>query len=413
MKNIVWAITVLLLGILTCGRATPPAAPSETMTSPKAYIDFDCTSGNPDCTLLEILGDTPNTYPNGSSSFFHGFADPTVRQDPQTGRLWMAYSWPRVHILPDGNFVPGVDIHLAYSDDGGNTWVYHDELWTSHEDTDRGGDGAPGFTDHEVANLLPRQTENSVIWYGVRLDYFIPLEGKYTARPPGSFRIKIMQAASPPDLATAAASTLGSTLTAPGWDVDIDLSALSTETEKCGMWNEPALYFEEDELFLVLRCLAFDSFQRPAPEESDIFVFATSPNDDVRTWQWRYVGALAGHEEARELGGRGLTQADIVLAQDGTLLAILTPNDWDTSLKEFIHYGCRVVEIESMDPPALKRDDNGKLVVRTVINASDQQPLGPGSCSYDPASATGILIARREKTSTAMTSQILQTGMMP
>ncbi|RJP49652.1 MAG: hypothetical protein C4583_12020 [Anaerolineaceae bacterium] len=59
------------------------------------------------------------------------------------------------------------------------------------------------------------------------------------------------------------------------------------------------------------------------------------------------------------------------------------------------------------------QNENGKLVVRASITASDQIPLGPGSCSYDPASATGVLIARREKTPTEMTSQIFQTGIIP
>lgn len=41
--------------------------------------------------------------------------------------------------------------------------------------------------------------------------------------PSSSFRIKIMQDASPLDLKTAPAITLGSTLIAPGWDVYANL----------------------------------------------------------------------------------------------------------------------------------------------------------------------------------------------
>lgn len=413
MNRIILASLALALAAIACGRSSAPLETPQNISPITPGLIFDCTADNPACELLQIQGDAPDAYANGQTSFFHGFADPTIRQDPKTGRLWMAYSYPRVHILPGRDFVPGVDIHLAHSDDGGKTWIFDDQLWAFYEDIDRGRTSAPGFTSHEVINLLPRETEDGVTWYGVRLEYFVPLEGKYATRPPGSFRIKIMQAASPLDLKTAPVATLGSTLTALGWDVDVNLAALSPETHKCNMWNEPALYFENGELFLVLRCLAFDSRKIPDPTESDIFVYATTPLGDVKTWVWRYVGKLAGYEEARELGGQGLTQVDIVRGRDGALLAIFSPDDWDESAQEFIHYGCRVVQIESMDPPLLKRDDNGKLVVRAIVNASDQQPLGPGSCSYDPVSATGILIARREKTSTGMNSFIYATKVMP
>lgn len=95
-------------------------------------------------------------------------------------------------------------------------------------------------------------------------------------------------------------------------------------------------------------------------------------------------GKLAGHEEALELGGQGLTQADITRAQDGTLLAILTPDDWDKKAKEFIHYGCRVVEIESVDPSILKRDDSVNLAVRAAIMYPTRFLLDPAHAPMTP-----------------------------
>lgn len=326
----------------------------------------------------------------------------------------MAYSWPNVHVVEDNPRVPGVDTHLAYSDDGGSTWQFSGVLWASEPDVNRGGNGEPGFTDHEVPNILPRQTANGVIWYGIRLDYFIPNDGGFSRRPLDSFRLEIMQASSPTELATAPTATLGSALTASAWEVDFDLSSLSGDLARCAFWNEPALYYLNDQLYLAVRCLAIDMRTgRPEVSQSDIVVFATQPGDEVLAWKWRYVGVLAGHEDAQKLGANGLTQIDLAVGIDGQLLAILTPDDWDATLQDFVHLGCYLVEVGSIDPPALARDSTGDLRIRGVITASDQAPLGPGACAYDPASATGVILVRRTKATGTLVASMHQTMIRP
>jgi hypothetical protein len=127
---------------------------------------------------------------------------------------------------------------------------------------------------------------------------------------------------------------------------------------------------------------------------------------------WRFVGTLAGENEARDLGAPGLTQIDLTHGTDGQLLLIATPDDFSTSLMDFVHYGCRAVEVASIDPPRLARDGNGKLKVRAVVKAPDT-PIGPGACAYEPASETGILLVRREKGKGFMTASISKTGLRP
>ena len=61
-----------------------------------------------------------------------------------------------------------------------------------------------------------------------------------------------------------------------------------------------------------------------------------------------------------------------------------------------LHKGCRALELESLDPPRLGRDGAGKPIVRADVRSSDSSGLGPGLCSYDPASSTGILFVRTE-----------------
>src|SRR5690606_9843785 len=135
------------------------------------------------------------TMPGGMPSPFRGYADASVRKDPTTGEFWMAYSWPHLNPYFDVGSqqyyqVAGVDIHLAHSFNGGanGSWqsgIAGNALWAAHPATDLGASGVSGYTDYEVANLLPvKNADNSVTWYGVRLAYFVtpkdnPLGGKF------------------------------------------------------------------------------------------------------------------------------------------------------------------------------------------------------------------------------------------
>jgi hypothetical protein len=415
LKFLLAGLGVLVVSLLSSDPILKALEPAQDRL-PTATID--CTAASVRCAELVIAGDSAARLLAGQPSPFRGFADPSIRRDPVTGRLWMAYSWPNVHVAGAGRLsrsrtiTPGVDIHLASSDDAGRTWRFQGSLWSSERDSDRGGNSEAGYTDHEVANLLPRRTREGVVWYGVRLDYFLPENGGFSRRPPSSFRVVVMQAGSPDALRSAPGQVLGSAVTAAGWGVDVNLSLLSPQVRDCGLWNEPALYVRGDNLYLALRCLRFDG-KRPRVADSDIVVFATQPTGNVGRWRWRYVGRLAGGAEARELGGTGVTQIDLAHSVDGQLLLIATPDDWSDRLQDFVHHGCTILEVESIDPPKLARDDSGRLKVRAVVTASDQKPLGPGACAYDPASTTGVLLVRRDKERGSMTASIHRTALKP
>jgi hypothetical protein len=406
------------LTVLACGSGNrvgtptmPIPAPTESPTTSQEIV-FDCAADSDLCPQVLIAGDKAASLPNGQPSPFRGFADPTIRQELASGRLWMAYSWPTVHLSGSRQLVPSIDIHLAYSDDGGQSWSFEDVLWASEAESDPES-GEPGYTSHEVANLLPVQIRNENTWYGVRLDYFLPNDGGFKARRLSSFRLVIAQAPTPQELGDGESSVLGAARTAPGWNVDVDLSSLAPELSRCEMWNEPALHFQDGELFLAVRCLSFSPASAPLIRNNDLVLFAAHPTDHIQDWQWRYVGKLAGWAEAQDLGGAGLTQIDLALGQDGQLLAILTPDDWDASLQEFVHYGCRIVEVASLDPPSLARASTGELKLRAVITASDQEPLGPGACTYEPASVTGVVITFRTKEAARFEAWLHQTGVSP
>ena len=166
-------------------------------------LALDCVGTSASCSAIAIQGDPVSTLPNGQPSPFSGYADPSMRKDPLSSRLWMSYSWPNVHVLVAGRKCPSVDIHLAYSDDQGKTWHYQGPLWPSFTDTDKGGIGSTGFTGNEVSNIYPVRNRSSVTWYGIHESYFVPDVGAYKQRSPSSFRLEITQAATPQGLSSA------------------------------------------------------------------------------------------------------------------------------------------------------------------------------------------------------------------
>lgn len=363
-----------------------------------AALDKDCSARA--CPELTVAGDGYDRRSDGTPSPFHGYADAVLRRDPDSGRLWMAYSWPHVKVLGgDGagrrgrSGLPAVETHLAYSDDGGGSWRYHGVLWPLIED-------ARGITSIEVPNLLPRKTDTGTVWYGARLDYSVPRQGGMKQRSPQSFRVRVMQASSPPALSRAPAVSLGAS-DDPAWAVDVNLTALDPAVSHCRIWNEPALQFQDGELYLALSCMAFRG-KAPDMARNDVVLFATRPQGEVHSWRWRYVGRLAGAAEAAALGGQRLTQIELARGRDGALLAIMTPDTWDAALQDFVHHGCRAVEVASLPEARLARDPDGRLKLRASVGASDAGAHGTAACAYDPASATGIVIGRRDKTNVAL-----------
>ena len=250
---------------------------------------------------------------------------------------------------------------------------------------------------HEVANLLPVREEGRWVWYGARLDYFLPDDGGFRKRPPQSFRILIGRASSPGELARAPTAALGSMATDPAWGMDVNLAQLSPETRHCMLWNEPAMFHDGEELFLALSCMAFRG-KTPDIERNDLVVFAARPQGSPSRWQWRYAGKLAGAREAKDLGGERLTQIDLARSKGGPLMAVMTPDVWDADADDFVHRGCVAVEVENAGRSLrLARDSSGRLKVAARITASDAGASGTAACTYDPASETGIILGKRNK----------------
>ncbi|MBX7159422.1 MAG: glycoside hydrolase [Acidimicrobiia bacterium] len=407
---------VLVTTLLTSCRGgyAPGADPSGTLPSGAVANGqtVDCR-GDGSCPELVVEGDPPATLPSGAPAPLRGLSDATIRRDPVTGVVWMAYSWPSVHV-DGGRRSTRVETHLARSDDDGRTWHSAGPLWTAAPATDP-VTGSTGTIDHEVPNLLPvtDSTAGTTRWVAARLDLFVPDGGTLRRRPPSSFRIAVLAAPDPMALAAAEPAVLGSAATDAGWGVDVDLTDLDDALARCTLWNEPALHHEGGTLFLAVRCLPLGRDGTPDVAAGSLEVFATEPDGEPGTWRWRYAGRLAGAEEAAELGGDGLTQLELATSRDGTLLAIVTPDRWHRAEQEFVHLGLRVVEVTSLARPALARDADGRLVVRAAVTASDLEPLGPGAGTYEPSAAVGIVLMRRDIGRGQLVASLHDTGLHP
>lgn len=395
MKRLI-LLSILNLALVSCQKSEVVSPDDTTQT-----IYLDCVGSN--CLEFIVPGDPYQSNPD-----FYGYADPSIRKSLNSKTLWVAYSFPHYKMI-GSNPVPSVSIHLSKSEDNGTNWSFVKTLFAPDQMNNPADPGVTGFLDHETVNLLPV----SDYWLAVRLNYFIPEIGGYSARPGNSFHITVLKADSPENLTTGDKGTIGGSLTHSGWNVNQTLIPPDL-TSDAFFWNEPALYYDEANSKLYLIMVAFVFYgPKPVMDKNKTYVYSTSPTGNPSTWNWEYKGILSDASIASELGGERISQPDIAKGQDGKFLLILSPDDWNYEKNDFNHKGCKVVEIISLENPSLERDSQGKLRVRVSITASDANDLGSAASSYDPASNTGILFTKRAKTDTSLTANIWKTGIKP
>lgn len=383
MKQVEQALAAIVFSwLISCSSDTIKSVDDETQT-----VSLDCGAGA--CTELVVPDDPYQSNPD-----FYGYADPSMRKDPHSPTIWLAYSYPHYKLAGD-IYVPSVEIHLAKSEDSGDHWTFEGSLFEPIAMNNPVDGMTEGFLDHETINLLPMHQNG---WVAVRLNYFIPKNGGFQERPNNSFHISIITADSPRELKSGNVGTIGGSFTHPNWEVDQKLIPDDLISEVF-FWNEPALYFDSviEKLYLVMVAFVYKE-SVPDMSKNDVYVFSTTPSGSPKTWHWGYNGKLVDAAIANELGGERISQTDIAKGEDGKLLLVCTPDDWNSIEEDFNHKGCKIVEIKSLDNPELERDIKGVLKVRTHIIASDANGLGSGASTYDSHSTTGVLFTKRVKT---------------
>ncbi len=356
-------------------------------------IRFDCLARSSDCPEVRIEGDPWFEIAGFGPSPFRGYGDPSVRKDPRSDRLWMTYSYLSV-VAGAGSPPPNettVSIHLASSDDHGETWQLRRDLWPARSETDPSPAGGSGVSVHEVSTLAPVEDGARPRWYATHLRYFEPFGPE--GRRPSSFHFVLGRSRRPKKVAKGRQARIGGPLTDSAWVPDLDLSSVDPEISECSVWTEPSLFGSGGRLHLIAQCLVFDSETGARKRKREFIGVFRADGARAHRLEWEWLGKLTTRADARALGGHVLSQPEVTTGRDGGLLLLVTPK---RLTPRELHLGCRALALESLDPPRLGRKANGKPIVLADIRSSDSTGLGPGLCSYDPASSTGVLLVRTE-----------------
>lgn len=286
-----------------------------------------------------------------------------------------------------------MSIHLARSDDGGRSFRFVKILWPSDSQS---YEGRRGYAGHEVSTISPVGSG----WAALDLRYFNP-RGHGNDFVPDSFHFEFMRGPDPATMDVPSEERLGGPLTGAAWRPYADLSYISGKGRSCPLWTEPSLFEDRSTLYLLAQCKTPDDSKR-----GFLGLFAHDGS------HWRWVGELTKASDAAAFGADELTQADIVRGTAGGVELLVTPNR--VHGRDEHHLGCLVIPMVSLDPPRLERAPSGTPLVLARIVSSDSEQNGPGACAYDPASATGILIVRRELSpAKGVTFSIHATGLRP
>jgi hypothetical protein len=306
--------------------------------------------------------------------------------------------------------VPHVATRLARSDDGGATWIHDAVVWDSPLLADPERLAPASYFGSETPSLTAVGDAAGVTWYSVRLGYFLEPVTAYAPRYATSWvmRVTAARSASPAALGGSAESVIGTATTAAVYAPHVRANQLSLTLATCGFFNNPAVFFEAGRLYLVAECLEFDSGQ-VSEARSRMVVLRTRPTGAPPTWGWEYVGVLAERALARELGGERLVSATITRAGDGTLLFLATPMAGSAGIPG---QGCVAIELASIDPPAVRRNASGGVIVRARQTAAADAGWHTGACTHDPRSATGI-VSVAATTAKGLQAELLATGLRP
>ncbi len=334
--------------------AGPDVVDSTTPDGPFVPQEFDC---QPDatCPELTIAGDPL------SPSSFSGLGDPSLELDTD-GTIWLSYSWLEKDTLPGhAEELNAVATHLARSTDGGASFEFVRAVNTvapSPNDV--------GLVMHEVSTIARTPDGWEDLWL------------TYALVPPDTrveFHYQRTVAATPEALGTVIAPYLKGTAST----VATQLTGTAIAgLENCLVFTEPALFAHEGTTYLATTCIV----QPGNPSTQRLVLLRRSGASLV------LVGELLSFADAQELGGTRVEQIDISLGKDDSILAIVTPI-LDGSPQP--HRGCVVLEIDDLATARMRRDVDGKLFRRATLTGSTLG-IGPGLCTYDRESSTGILM---------------------
>ena len=175
------------------------------------------------------------------------------------------------------------------------------------------------------------------------------------------------------------------------------------ELADCAVLSEPGLFSYGGETYLMTNCVVFDGPTRQ-PEEERLVLLREEATG------YSFAGVLLDYEDAVDLGGDRIEQADLAVAQNGAVLLIVTP----IQASQPEHLGCVVLEVTDVANAEVRKDNSGEVVRLYEITGEDAT-IGPGLCAYDAQSDTGVMMVLHDLTPSPfdMEFSLRATGVHP
>jgi len=365
-------VGLLLLSSIGCGGGgSTPTNPPPISGDPQP-ARFHCGADS-SCPEILINGD-PH-----SVDALRGYGDPSLEFDTATNTLWMSYSWLNILIDQPGppvSFDLGVRTHLAKSTNNGSSFEFvraiNQPQMEAHPDS-----GVQGWSIHEVSTLV-KQADGQ--WQVLWLKYFNPFGTVTGVDERQEFLYWKTTASAPENLGDNAQVWASSIAASDSWNAPIDINAISGLSD-CTVLTEPALFNFNNQTYLASSCLVVDLSGRRTDLERLVLLRETANG-------YQFIGDIMNASDAAQLGVDVIQQADISVAKDGSIIMLVTPVKLGANPD---HQGCIVYEFTDFENAQLKRNSAGVALPRNIITA-DGNGLGPGLCSYDANSNTGIML---------------------
>ena len=398
----------------------------------------DCSVNGGTCGAATTIVNDPI-----AAGGFHGYADPSLRKDPNAGIDYLAYSWAKT--LADGTHV--VDLHLAASTDSGKTFTLLGPLYQSTQTSQTTSSAYSSVNDSstETIDLLPIPLTGTSIgqtlWVQAHQSYLVAPQGGIYDQLNATNLISVtaVQVASPANagtallgLSTAPEARLSAVSTDPNRGATQNLTSLSTSTAKCGNWGQPALWYQAPNLYLALECTEITGNGNIDANELAHFLYVTTPTGaDASKWVWTFAAEFATAAQAGKFGAlpsegvayQFFTEPEFVQSQSGQLLLIATPSIFSPagSQQPVIQYGCRTIPVTSLSPTGISLATDattGAVVTTSKITEADlyvSPNEGPAACTYEPTATNGVIIGRKYENDPKLGFYIypVNTGIFP
>ncbi len=328
------------------------------------------------CAVIEDIIDPPAT---DNEIRFEGIGedegifDPSLAEDPDNDRIWMAYSEVSTSTAIQEN--GAISTRLAYSNDKGATWT--DAGLVINPAADSTGadapDGLSGTWVHEVSALVhdpgaPQDERWKIAWHRYlwvdgdrRFEHgWIATRTAPAPEGPWSDEVKLFTGS----LYDVANDDLtGAPL--------VRLDELDDDLQGCLAFTEPGLLATADALYMSLSCATGG--------DGGVVLLRWSHPDGP----WEYRGTLLDDAtDGDAFGYDGFTASELVQDSGKTYL-IATPRQGDN------YRGCMVFEVEDLDAAALRRSEGKPDAVLTV---SGSDGSFNGACGYTGAATVSGVI---------------------